>query len=134
MNARSGVSPVYNWESGKVRIPQRHLSVLADLFQLEQERLRSLLTHPAAPPRPQAHRPAADKGLDLIAVSRHCLGRWERGAAMPPLHALRRLARLYTASCVPSRWYQRTAHRTDNSRGSAHLVRRRPLPKYKFGY
>ena len=100
---------VYNWESGKARIPQRHLSVLADLFQLEQERLRSLLTQPAAPSRRQAPKPISHglrslrrrAGLSqtrvahLIGVSRHCLGRWERAAAMPPLHALRRLARLY---------------------------------------
>ena len=100
---------VYNWESGKVRIPPRHVSVLAELFQLEQERLRSLLTHPAAPPPAQAPKPVSQglrrmrrrAGLSqtrvshLVGVSRHCIGRWERGAAMPPLHAVRRLARLY---------------------------------------
>lgn len=103
---------VYNWESGKVRIPQRHLSVLADLFQLEQERLRSLLTRPAAPPRAPVPKPVGHglrslrrrAGLSqtrvshLIGVSRHCIGRWERGAAMPRLHAVRRLARLYGVS------------------------------------
>ncbi len=99
------VSSVYNWESGRSRIPDRHLPVLASALRLDESVLRDrLLGSPYSRPGLRSHSPLRRlrrrRGLTQeaasrrVGVSRHTLGRWERGRR-PPLHALRRLAEAY---------------------------------------
>jgi transcriptional regulator with XRE-family HTH domain len=101
-----GVPPatVYNWESGRARLPLDHLPALADAFRLEVEVLHELLTRaPAVRPGPATtplrrmrHRCGLSQSVVAarIGVSRHLVGSWERGAR-PPLAAVRRLASVY---------------------------------------
>ena len=101
-----GVRPatVYNWESGRARLPVDHLPALAEAFRLEVEALRDLLTRAptttpgtaATPLRRMRHRCGLSQSAVAarIGVSRHLVGSWERGAR-PPLAAVRRLASVY---------------------------------------
>lgn len=103
--AALGVRPstVYNWEHGRARLPDHLLGPLAQLLGHEPDGLRALLRRPGtpralqAPPR-RGLQPArvrcglTQRGLAArVGVSRHLIGRWERGAA-PDLYHLRRLA------------------------------------------
>lgn len=102
-----GVPPasIYNWESGRARIPVHHVPALADLLRIETDALLGLLerwpaeTQPP-PPISELRRLRRRTGLSqarvagAIGVSRHSLGAWERGAR-PPLSALRPLAGVY---------------------------------------
>lgn len=100
-------STVYNWEAGRVRIPDRHLSSLAAALDLTPTGLAARLAAPAGPVptlgapmsplrrlrhrcRLSQSRTAAAAGID-----RHALGAWERGESTPPLAALRLLGRVY---------------------------------------
>ena len=103
-----GVPPatVYNWETGRARLPPEHLPALAAAFQVEVAALPTLLrATPATEVRPTAsplrrlrHRCGLSQACvaTRIGVSRHLLGRWERGER-PPLIAVRRLASVYGA-------------------------------------
>jgi transcriptional regulator with XRE-family HTH domain len=106
----AGVLPatVYNWEAGRARVPVAHLPALATELGLEVSALHELLVR--APAVNTATRPGLGdstlrrmrrrSGLtqtmvaERIGVSRHTVGKWERGHR-PPLHALRRLASTY---------------------------------------
>lgn len=105
--AAVGVPPasIYNWESGRARIPQRHLPAIAEQLGLAAADLRRYLSAaPAAvgggPPSSELRLLRRRTGLSQtqvarrIGVGRHSLGAWERGER-PPLAALRRLAGVY---------------------------------------
>lgn len=95
---------VYNWESGRARVPLDHLPGLARALRLEVDALRELLTRPVPAflpaPVPPLRRLRHRVGLSQaevavrVGVSRRIVGRWERGSR-PPLSALRRLALVY---------------------------------------
>lgn len=94
---------VYRWEAGRARLPVRHLPTLAELLAVETAELRSLLARPGTPaPAPEhpLRRLRRRTGLTQAAVarqvgaSRHSVSAWERGQ-VPPLGAVRRLARVY---------------------------------------
>lgn len=101
-----GVAPhtVYNWERGGCRIPDRHLPALAEALQVRPKQLRDILRRPTPSPRPKPRHPLVvlrrRRGLsqtaaaNLLEVNRGTLRRWETGTA-PPLHALRKIARVY---------------------------------------
>jgi transcriptional regulator with XRE-family HTH domain len=95
---------VYNWESGRARIPLDRLPRLARVLGLEARVLHDLLTRarpvPPTPRRTELTLLRRRTGLSRAAVaaaigaSRHSLGAWERGRR-PPLSAVRRLADVY---------------------------------------
>lgn len=103
------VHTLYNWESGRCRTPDRFLEPLAAALQLSPPRLRRLLrttvrrsggpSDPSAPRALEALR--RRRGLTVTAtarqvdVSRWSITAWEKGRAVPPLWAIRRLATLY---------------------------------------
>lgn len=98
-------STVYNWESGRVRIPGDHLPGLASLLGTSAPVLVPVLRASPPPgargPVPPLRRLRRRTGLSQEAVARrigttrHRLGAWERGQVPPPLWAVRRLARTY---------------------------------------
>lgn len=104
------VSTVYNWEAGRARIPDSHIPALADALGLTPaalvERLRrpaAAIERPGAPPSPLRQlrhrcRLSQARAAAAAGVDRHALGAWERGKAVPPLVAVRRLARTYGVS------------------------------------
>jgi transcriptional regulator with XRE-family HTH domain len=95
---------VYNWESGRARIPLDLVPTLAAALDVEVGRLLDLLRRAdSAPPvrePSELGRLRRRTGLSRAAVaarigaSRHSVGAWERGGR-PPLAAVRRLARVY---------------------------------------
>lgn len=95
---------VYNWEAGRVRIPDTHVPALAVLLGTAPDVLRHRLraAPPAPPPGPvrPLRRLRRRTGLTQEAVarrigsSRYRVGAWERGE-VPPLWAVRRLAGVY---------------------------------------
>lgn len=95
---------VYNWEAGRVRIPESHVPALAAILDTEVPALtRQLIAAPATrprPPVPQLRRLRRRTGLSQevvarrIGTTRHRLGSWERGE-QPPLWAVRRMAVVY---------------------------------------
>jgi transcriptional regulator with XRE-family HTH domain len=96
---------IYNWESGRARIPHRHLPALGEQLGLGATALRRYLSSAPAsvgggPPPSELRRLRRRTGLSQvqvgrrIGVGRHSLGAWERGE-QPPLAALRRLAGVY---------------------------------------
>ena len=95
---------VYNWEAGRVRIPESHVPALASVLDTEVPALtRQLVAAPATrlrAPVPQLRRLRRRTGLSQEAVARrvgttrHRVGAWEHGE-QPPLWALRRLAAVY---------------------------------------
>lgn len=95
---------VYNWESGRARIPDAHLARLASLVGTSEPRLRKALhaaraVEQAAPASPLRRlRRGSGLSQDAVArrigVSRHRIGAWERGTR-PPLWAVRALATVY---------------------------------------
>lgn len=96
-------STVYNWEAGRVRIPDAHLPALARLLATSETRLRERLRSAPAPVATTVaplRRLRRRTGLSQEAVaqrigsSRHRVGAWERGE-VPPLWAVRRLAGVY---------------------------------------
>lgn len=96
-------STVYNWEAGRVRIPDAHLPALARLLGTSEPRLRErLASSPSLPvtPLPPLRRLRRRTGLSQEAVARRVgttrrrVGAWERGE-VPPLWAVRRLAGVY---------------------------------------
>lgn len=101
------VSTVYNWESGRARIPERQLAPLAATLGMTPESLAARLAAPSAvihrptsPPSPLRrlrHRSRLSQARAAAAagVDRHSLGAWERGDGVPSLAALRLLARAY---------------------------------------
>ena len=102
------VSTIYNWEAGRVRIPSEHVGALAGLLGLDRPTLLQFLSShpvPAGAGRPTSrlrrlrHRRGLSQGqvAQLIGMSRHSVGAWERGAR-PPLAAVRRLAGVYGLS------------------------------------
>jgi transcriptional regulator with XRE-family HTH domain len=105
--SRVGVPPasVYNWETGRARIPVDHVPVLAEVLCIEAGTLHELLaTAPPTVPPPlpvtQLRQLRRRTGLSQahvarrIGTTRHRLGAWERGEP-PTLSALRRLAVVY---------------------------------------
>lgn len=97
-------STVYNWEAGRVRVPNEYLPALAALFRMAVpdlvQQLRAAPPPPKPAPLPPLRRMRRRTGLSQEAVaqrigtSRHRLGAWERGQR-PPLWAVRRLATVY---------------------------------------
>jgi transcriptional regulator with XRE-family HTH domain len=99
---------VYNWEAGRARVPIDHVPALAEVLSLEVATLRDLLTRspavvaapPVGPSDSTLRRMRRRSGLtqtmvaERVGVSRHTVGKWERGHR-PPLHAVRRLASTY---------------------------------------
>ncbi|WP_203338515.1 helix-turn-helix domain-containing protein [Nocardioides limicola] len=97
---------VYNWESGRARIPLKHLPTLAAILDIDAETLRRLLSAAPAVVAAAGSPPSALRRLrrrtglsqsqvaQRIGASRHSISTWERGQP-PPLSALRRLANLY---------------------------------------
>lgn len=94
---------VYLWETGRSRMPTRHLPTLAELLAVEAAELRALLATPTPVVPAREHplrRLRRRTGLSQAAVaervgaSRHSVSTWERGT-VPPLAAVRRLARVY---------------------------------------
>lgn len=96
---------IYNWESGRARIPAHHLPAMAGQLGLDPGALRRFLI--AAPAAVADDRPVSElrrlrrrTGLSQALVarrigsSRHSLSAWERGA-QPPLAAVRLLAGVY---------------------------------------
>jgi len=119
--AAAGVPPstVYNWESGRARIPDRALDLLSRELGTTPQVLSSLLRGARVPARPAVVPRTALQGLReraclsqsevaaRIGVSRRIVGAWEAATrARPPLWALRRLARVYQ---VPVRDVARAA-------------------------
>lgn len=102
-----GASTVYNWESGRARIPADVLEPLAALLGTGVPSLvDELASAPAVPlrrvPAPTPlRRLRARSGLSQeraargAGVHRHSLGAWERGEGRPPLAVVRRLAAAY---------------------------------------
>lgn len=99
-------STVYNWESGRARIPAARLPSLARLLAMSPEVLAARLAAPTAivapapvvsPLRRLRHRSRLSQAHAARAagVDRHSLGAWECGRARPSLVAVRRLARVY---------------------------------------
>ncbi|KRA38819.1 MULTISPECIES: helix-turn-helix transcriptional regulator [unclassified Nocardioides] len=100
-------STVYNWEAGRVRIPEVRLPGLAAILGLTPAGLAAglaspvLVNHrPDAPPSPlrrlrHRSRLSQSRVAALAGIDRRSLGAWERGEAEPPLAALRRLGRVY---------------------------------------
>jgi transcriptional regulator with XRE-family HTH domain len=98
-------STVYNWEAGRARIPGDHLPGLASLLGAPPSVLVPVLRSSPPPgargPVPPLRRLRRRTGLSQEAVARrigtnrHRLGAWERGQVVPPLWAVRRLARAY---------------------------------------
>lgn len=100
-------STVYNWESGRVRIPDALLEPLARLLRLSPEDLTAgLRTAPTTRPRPptpiaplerlrRRSRLSLTRAAAAADVRRHALSDWERGRGTPSLAAARRLARTY---------------------------------------
>ncbi len=99
------VASVYNWETGRARLPVRHLPAVAEQLGLRPDALRRLLA--ASPPEVaggQGHselrRLRRRTGLSQhvvaqrIGAGRHSVGAWENGQ-QPPLVAVRRLANVY---------------------------------------
>lgn len=95
------VHTVYNWESGRARVPRDRIRALADLFSLRVHTLEHVLRSPAQsrlqePPRPLRRlRQAA--GLSQVELARKAgvglssLKAWEQGG-VPALSDLRGLA------------------------------------------
>ena len=106
LSARLDVLPatVYNWESGRARIPATMLPALAATIGTDASRLgQELRTAPVARSRASSselRRLRRRTGLSQAAVAarvgttRHRLGTWERGT-LPPLWAVRRMAAVY---------------------------------------
>lgn len=103
-------SHVYNWESGRARIPAERLPALAVELGLTEADLREHLGRataaPVATPRVAPHplrrlrqraRMSQAAAAVSVGVARHTLAGWERGRR-PPLHALRGLASAYGVS------------------------------------
>lgn len=100
---------VYNWESGRARLPLHHLQSLAAMWRCDTQALRTALVTPppAHAPRPVRVRPLRHlrrlAGLSRsevgarLGVTANAVARWENGAR-PPLHRIRALARLYRRS------------------------------------
>ncbi len=104
-----GVSTVYNWESGRARIPSDVITPLGDLLGIPGERLvERLSTSPTRAGRPPTHSPlrrmrarsglSQERAARAAGVHRQSLGAWERGEGTPPLAVVRRLARTYGRS------------------------------------
>jgi transcriptional regulator with XRE-family HTH domain len=101
------VSPahVYNWESGRARLPVRLVPSLARALDMDEDGLERWLR---AAPKPEPVRPSSSplrqlrhrSGMSqeqvaaVIGTSRRSLGKWGGGATVP-LRAVRELARLY---------------------------------------
>jgi transcriptional regulator with XRE-family HTH domain len=99
---------VYNWEAGRVRIPEDHLSALASVLGTTVPVMTACLraaptpasTPPASTPPSPLRRLRRRAGLSQealarrIGTTRHRVGAWERGER-PPLWAVRRMAREY---------------------------------------
>ncbi|GAA4818885.1 helix-turn-helix domain-containing protein [Nocardioides caeni] len=102
-------STVYNWEAGRARIPAERIPALADALDLSPDLLVGHLAVPApvrdrpsppmSPLRRLRHRArlSQTRAAAVAGVDRHALGGWERGAGVPPLAAIRRLAAAYGA-------------------------------------
>lgn len=100
-------STVYNWEAGRVRIPDAKLGPLARLLRLSTPDLMAgLRGAPATRPRRPApttplgrlrrrSRLSLTRAAAAADVRRHALSDWERGEGTPSLAAARRLARAY---------------------------------------
>lgn len=100
-------STVYNWESGRVRIPEPHLATLAATLGLSPAGLAASLASPVlvnhrpdVPPSPlrrlrHRSRLSQSRAAAVAGVDRRSLGTWERGEVTPPLVALRRLGHVY---------------------------------------
>ncbi len=99
------VASVYNWETGRARLPVRHLTAVAEQLGLRPDAFRRLLA--ASPPevaggqhQSELRRLRRRTGLSQqlvaqrIGASRHSVGAWENGQR-PPLVAVRRLAHVY---------------------------------------
>jgi transcriptional regulator with XRE-family HTH domain len=97
------VATVYNWEAGRVRIPEGHLSALASVLGTTVPAvtayLRAAPVQPRTPPSP-LRRLRLRAGLSQealarrIGTSRRRVSDWERGER-PPLWAVRRMAGVY---------------------------------------
>lgn len=99
---------VYNWEAGRARVPVGHLPALAGTLGIEPAALHEVLVRTPAVTASTPHSPGDStlrrmrrrSGLTQtmvaarVGVSRHTVGKWERGHR-PPLHAVRRLASTY---------------------------------------
>lgn len=106
LSLRLDVRPatVYNWESGRARIPAAMLPSLAETLGIEVSRLGGELRSAPVTGSPasssELRRLRRRTGLSQAAVAarigttRHRLGTWERGG-LPPLWAVRRMAAVY---------------------------------------
>jgi transcriptional regulator with XRE-family HTH domain len=97
------VATVYNWEAGRVRIPEHHLSALASVLGTTVPAMTAYLRAAPAPartPPSPLRRLRRRAGLSQealarrIGTSRGRVGAWERGQR-PPLWAVRRMAGVY---------------------------------------
>ncbi|MGN6251203.1 MAG: helix-turn-helix domain-containing protein [Marmoricola sp.] len=95
---------VYNWESGRCGVPVRLLPRLSSALAVPEPLLRQLMRQQAvtaeAPARRSPLRRLRERaGLsqrrlaDRSGLSCHAISRWERREDVPPLAALRKLAR-----------------------------------------
>lgn len=92
---------IYNWESGRVRIPSDLLPTLAAILQLELHWMVAYLESAAplpVPPPPRGlrglrrrHDMSQEDLASRLGVSRHVIGRWERSEAQPSLFLVRQL-------------------------------------------
>ncbi len=102
------VHTLYNWESGRCRVPHRFLGPLAEALQVTPNRMHLLLATapevarpPAAPTARTLQALRRRRGLTVTAsarfvgVSRWSIRAWEDRRTVPPLWAVRRLAGLY---------------------------------------
>ena len=117
--ARVLPATVYNWEAGRARVPVGPLPTVSAVLGLEATDLHELLVRApvATMTVPRGHGDSTLRRLrrrsgltqtmvaQRVGVSRHTVGKWERGHR-PPLHAVRRLASTYG---VPVREVARAA-------------------------
>ena len=95
-------STVYNWESGRARVPAARLPALGAALGVRADTLPALLLHCSEKPAGSStlRRLRRRTGLSQqnvaqrIGTTRHRVGAWERGER-PPLWAVRRLAHEY---------------------------------------
>lgn len=99
---------IYNWESGRARLPLHQIGPLASFWDFDEQQLRLALTAPERAQYPAAPRTRASElrrmrrmaGLSrtevatFLGLSAHAIARWENGA-VPPLYRVRALAELY---------------------------------------
>lgn len=106
MSCGVNVSTIYNWESSRVRVPDRALPGLASAFAVTEAWLSAYLVGPGirpvevvSPNHPlRRYRKRVRMSQDAVArqigVNREQISRWERGQP-PSIFAVRRLARFY---------------------------------------